>query len=313
MFNRRSLLAATGLGFVSTRSRGDSGRSPAARVGHITDSHITPDRDAPKGMAQLFDHMARECKPSLVLHTGDTVMSVDGKVTGAEAAPQIAVWRAAAARSPAPIKACLGNHDIWDGAGPTAEIPADKKGVGLMTGVLGMPAPWYSFDHAGWHIIALSSVATWPRIGELGGEQFAWLAADLKHTPRERPVLVLSHLPILSVTSSVYGDETRKGRDVVVPGGWQHFDCFQISELFRRHPNVRVCLSGHMHTQDRCEYRGVSYICGGAACGAWWEGAEYGFPPCYGNLALYPDGKFDYTFVDYGWPARQYKGKQLPG
>jgi hypothetical protein len=68
-----------------------------------------------------------------------------------------------------------------------------------------------------------------------------------------------------------------------------------------------------MHTQDRCEYRGVTYVCGGAASGAWWRGAEYGFPPSYGSLDLHPDGGFDYRFVDYGWPAREYKGKRLDG
>ena len=34
-----------------------AGRAPALRVAHITDVHITKDRDAAKGVAALFAHM----------------------------------------------------------------------------------------------------------------------------------------------------------------------------------------------------------------------------------------------------------------
>ena len=55
------------------------------------------------------------------------------------------------------------------------------------------------------------------------------------------------------------------------------------------------------------------YVCGGAASGAWWNGSEYGFPPCYGKLDLFADGTFTYDFVDYGWTARKWQGKELKG
>lgn len=318
MLDRRQLLttgaATAGLGLVTSRSAGSSGKAAATRFAHVTDVHITPDKDAPRGVAQMFAHMlARADKPELVINSGDTVMAVDGGVTGAKAAAQIALWKAATKAVPVPIRSCLGNHCVWGGTDPTPDAPADKKGFGLMVAATGMPAPYYSFDHGGWHFVALNSVSAWPDYGALTAEHFAWLKADLAATPRETPVCVFSHLPILSVTSLAYGDSCRKADGNLVPKVWQHADCWAITELFRRHPNVRLCLSGHMHTRDRCEYRGVWYICGGAASGAWWGGAEYGFEPCYGAVTLYPDGKFDYEFVDYGWPARTWRGKQLPG
>jgi hypothetical protein len=251
--------------------------------------------------------------PDVVLNTGDSVMAVDGKVPGAKAAAQIALWKEAVKACKVPLFSCLGNHDVWDGVSPTADVPAEKKGYRLMTEVLGMPAPYYSFDRGGWHFISLNSVSNWPKFGALTPEHFEWLKDDLKKTPRGMPVCVLSHLPILSVTSSVYGDECRKGNDVLIPGIWQHADCWAITEVFRRHPNVKLCLSGHMHTCDRCEYRGVWYVCGGAVSGAWWDGSEYGFPPCYGRLDLFADGAFTYEFVDYGWSARKWSGKELKG
>lgn len=302
-----ALAGAAGLPGLLSTARGAE-RTPVTTLAHITDVHITDKLDASKGTTAMFAHMARR-KPDLVLNTGDSVMAIDGKVTGTRAAEQIAIWKEAIRHSPAPIRSCLGNHDVWDGLDPTDAIPATKKGFALMTGVHGMPSPYYSFDHKGWHIVALNSLANWPKYGTLGEEQTDWLKSDLAKT--KLPTVVLSHLPILSVTSLVYGDGQRKGNDVLVPGVWQHADCWEISEIFRRNPQVKLCLSGHMHTCDRVEYRGVWYICGGAASGAWWNGSEYGFPPCYGALDLFADGTFTYEFVDYGWSARTWRGKEL--
>jgi 3',5'-cyclic-AMP phosphodiesterase len=316
--NRRGALAAGAalatLPFVSSRSAASGEKKPCARFAHLTDIHITKDRKAPAGVAAMFGHLLgrKGDKPEFLIDSGDTVMDLAANVTGAKAAEQIDLWKAAIKGVNLPLFACLGNHDVWSGKEPTDAIPADRKGFKLMTGVLGMPAPYYSFDRAGWHFIMLNSIDDWPKgMGYLTKEQFTWLKDDLKKTPREKPICVVSHLPIVSVTSTLYGDATKKGNQNVVPGVWQHSDCWAISEVFRRYPNVKLCLSGHMHTCDRVEYRGVWYICGGAVSGAWWDGSEYGFPPCYGLVTLYPDGGFDYEFVDYGWSIREWKGKQL--
>lgn len=312
MLDRRELLAAGALvlpGLLST-TRAES-RKAVLRVAHITDVHITKDRQSVQGVAAMFAHLfgRKEWRPALVLSSGDQVMAVDGKVTGTKAAEQIALWKTAVKDCPVPLRACLGNHDVWDGVGPTDEVPAEKKGFKLMTEVLGMPAPYYSFDQGGWHFVMLNSMCNWPKYAYLSPEHFDWLKADLAKT--KLPTIVVSHVPILSVTSQVYGDGCRKNNDNVVPGIWHHADCWAISEVFRRNPHVKLCLSGHMHTCDRCEYRGVWYVCGGAASGAWWQGSEYGFPPCYGAIDLFADGTFTYEFVDYGWKAREWKGKQL--
>jgi len=289
---------------------------PVLQIGHVTDIHITRQRDAIPGTAQMFSHMlgGGNWKPSLILNTGDSIMKLDAKeMTGNMATREIGLWRETIQSLAVPMKSCLGNHDMWNGLEPENSRQAAQKPADLMIEALGIPAAYYSFDQSGWHFIALNSVATWPKMGELGATQLEWLRADLQKTPKTTPVLVFSHFPILSVTSSVYGDSCRKNGSTVIPGTWQHVDCWEISEIFRQHGNVKLCLSGHMHTQDRCEYRGTSYVCGGAVSGAWWDGAEYGFPPCYGKINLHANGDFDYEFVDYKWHARQWKGKQYLG
>jgi 3',5'-cyclic AMP phosphodiesterase CpdA len=314
--NRRDVLLASfgtaALGTISTVRAAETAK-PVLKAAHITDVHITHDRESPAGVAAMFKHMLgqKTGAPEVILNTGDTVMAVDGKVSGKRAAQQIELWKTAIQNVKIPIRSCLGNHDVWDGFEPTDAIPETKKRFTLMKEVMSLPATYYSFDLAGWHFIALNSVEMWPKYGEVGAEQFQWLINDLKKTPKETPVCVLSHLPIVSVTSSLYGDGQKKDDGVLIPKVWQHRDCWEISEVFRRFPNVKLCLSGHMHTQDRCEYRGVWYICGGAASGAWWSGSEYGFAPCYGSLDFYANGSFEYRFVDYDWKARGWKGKEL--
>src|SRR5262245_28879258 len=184
MDRRQSFAALAGLGLVSTAP---AGSAPSLRAAHITDLHITAGLDAPKGAAGLFAHLLgqKDWRPDLILNSGDAVMAIDGKVSGAKAAEQIALWKAAVKGVPVPSRSCLGNHDVWNGHEPTDAVPASKKGFALMTEVLGMPGPYYSFDQGGWHFIALNSVCNWPNYGELSDEHFGWLKDDLKKTPRE--------------------------------------------------------------------------------------------------------------------------------
>jgi hypothetical protein len=53
-----------------------------------------------------------------------------------------------------------------------------KKGFKLMSEVLGLPSPYYSFDRGGWHFIVLNSVINWPQYGTLSAEHFEWLRDD---------------------------------------------------------------------------------------------------------------------------------------
>jgi hypothetical protein len=81
-----------------------------------------------------------------------------------------------------------------------------------------------------------------------------------------------------------------------------HLDSKRFGQLFLQHPNVRLCLSGHLHQIDRADYRGVTYLTNPAVCGNWWKGKHLGaFGEMYTVLDLHPDGTFDYQHVSYGW------------
>ena len=86
-------------------------------------------------------------------------------------------------------------------------------------------------------------------------------------------------------------------------GGLQHLDLGKIHTLFKKYPNVKLCLSGHLHVIDRVDYFGVSYLSNPAVCGNWWKPTPHldRFGEMYTTLDLFKDGTFDVQYVDYGW------------
>jgi hypothetical protein len=52
---------------------------------------------------------------------------------------------------------------------------------------------------------------------------------------------------------------------------------------------------------DRAEYNGVTYICDGAVCGAWWKGNHAECDEGYGVFDLFDDGTFAHRYITYGW------------
>jgi predicted phosphodiesterase len=114
-------------------------------------------------------------------------------------------------------------------------------------------------------------------------------------------VALLSHIPILSASAFLFAEQ--KNNAFHYGCALVHTDCVKLKDLFAKHPNVKLSLSGHLHTLDRVDYNGVSYLCNGAVCGAWWKGRHKDCDEGYAVLDLYNDGSFDHEYVKYGWKA----------
>ena len=56
---------------------------------------------------------------------------------------------------------------------------------------------FYSFDHRGFHFIALDNVSL--AKPEVGPEQRAWLAKDLARFPKTAPIVVFTHRPLFDL------------------------------------------------------------------------------------------------------------------
>ncbi|HRK20380.1 MAG TPA: hypothetical protein PLX06_01135, partial [Fimbriimonadaceae bacterium] len=110
------------------------------------------------------------------------------------------------------------------------------------------------------------------------------------------------HIPILSACALFDGPNERPSY-WHLPGAWMHLDARRLKDLFKKHPNVKACISGHIHLVDSVRYLGVQYMCNGAASGGWWKGPHQECKNGYALLDFYNDGTVLRRYVDYEWKA----------
>ena len=286
------LLPSVSLGFTEETQK------PVLRIAHLTDVHLKDELGAPAKFAKCLHHLQEQNpKVDLVLNGGDVVFDMNKENISTIDKQWQLLNNTMKNECSLPVRYCLGNHDIWWNENSKADTFYGKK---YSMDKLNLVKPYYSFIQNGWKFIVLDSVhldidQTW-YIGKLGDEQFNWLESELKTTNPEMPVLVMSHIPILTALLMIEDDIVNKW---TMLGGDMHTDTSKIISLFYKHPNVKLCLSGHLHMKDKVVYNGVTYLCNGAVSGAWWNGNRRETAPGYGLIDLFADGSFEEKYVNY--------------
>jgi 3',5'-cyclic AMP phosphodiesterase CpdA len=281
------------------------------RVAHLTDIHVQPERRADQGMAACLKHVQEQKdRPDVIFTGGDLVMDSFEQSHSRTKLQWDLFTRILKDDCGLPLEHCLGNHDIWGWNRKKSETTGDEPQYGKKWAVelLGLPGMYRSIDRAGWHFVFLDSVSPDGDgyVGKLDDAQFEWLAADLKGVREKTPVMVVSHIPILA--ACVLNDtesKAEKERAFKVSTSLMMSDSRRIRTLFANHPNVKLCLSGHIHQVDRVDFNGVTYLCDGAVSGAWWRGRNHECSEGYALIDLYDDGRFDHQYVTYGWVAER--------
>lgn len=306
--------AALGGGLTATAGAAPGEPRPAQtrrvlRIAHLSDIHIQPERMAAQGLTACLHHVQELTdRPDLILTGGDLVMdSIDADESRTRVQWELfrSVMRSECGL---PVEHCIGNHDVWGLNRKASRTTGSERLYGKKWAmeVLGLDRPYRAFSRAGWRFIVLDS--TYPKgqsyIGRLDEAQFEWLEEELARTDAKTPMLVLSHIPILSAAAFLDGKREETG-DWRVPAAWMHIDLRRIKDLFARHSNVKLCLSGHLHLVDRVDYAGVTYLCNGAVCGGWWNGSYQECEPGYALVDLYADGSFERNYVTYGWKVEK--------
>ena len=284
-----------------------AGSPRALRFALMTDVHMFDKKNAPRGFAKALTHcQGLDDPPTLIVTGGDNIMDAY-ETPLAQAQGQFdlvkTIYRD---HCDLPVRWCIGNHDVWgfDKEKTGADGSETLWGKGKPVDEFEMPGRYYAFDTGGWRMLILDSTqfnAERPPgyLGRIDAEQFAWLTRTLEATPAERPLLVVSHIPILTVT--VFEDAPTDDFACKIPGGWMHYDSKAVRHLLERHPNVRLCLSGHTHRIDRVDWRGITYVCCGAVSGSWWNGDRGHTEEGYMLVDLYEDGSFETRYVAYNW------------
>ncbi len=317
--NRRSFATLAGLAGISAllgrenaqaapiaqQATTPSTQSRALRFAHFTDLHITPDRQSEPGMKVAFDTAQAE-GIEMILTGGDLIMDAFAAKRAQVDREWALLHKIFAAHCKVPVEHCLGNHDIFGYCLSKAELNGDEVDFGYARPLaeLKLPARWRSFDRNGWHFIVLSSVERDPNdecgyLAYLTDEQRGWLEADLAAT--KLPTVVVSHVPIVSVTGAVRDGSNVKAGKTELSGGLIHLDAGPVHGIFRKAGNVKLVLSGHTHLVDRCVADGVTYCCSGAVCGGWWKPTTTYCDPTYALIDLFVDGSFEYRIKPTGW------------
>jgi 3',5'-cyclic AMP phosphodiesterase CpdA len=220
-----------GTGIVWTMSGGVStstllGTAKASDAGfsflQISDSHVGFDKPAnPNALATLEEAIVKvgalPAKPAFMIHTGDiTHLSKDTQFDDA---------RQVIGRAGLDVHYVPGEHDIIDENNGKAYL--DRYGKG--TKGFG----WYSFDDHGVHFVGLVNVVDLKGggMGNLGAEQLAWLADDLKARSASTPIVVFAHIPLWTIAPD---------------WGWGTEDSAQALQLLSRFGSVTI-LNGHIH------------------------------------------------------------------
>ena len=298
---RDILIGAPGVaaGYLTAKVLADT-RGPTDRRGfriaHLTDVHILPKRGPEKSFAEALEH-AQGRGAELIINGGDAIMDASDTKMSLVETYWSAYNRILKEHNSLPVINVLGNHDVfgWSSRDRRVEFKAEALQR------LGLEKPYYSLEKAGWKLIVLDSIAWAPERprgykADLGLDQQQWLTAELEST--KLPTCVISHIPILSACAFFDGPNEETD-DWTVPGAWMHLDARALNDLFSKHPQVKLCLSGHIHLVDSVRFVRVEYFCDGAVSGYYWKGPYQGFGPGYALVDLLPDGSYRHEMVYY--------------
>lgn len=270
------------------------------RIAHITDTHIQPHIGAAKGFEKCLHHIqSLENSCDFVINGGDAIMGMHGASENSIGKQWELYNEILKSENTLPIYNCLGNHDIYR---KNKSIQSFKDGKKDALDQIALAKSYYAFEAKNWKIIVLDSIQPTAEEkgyqGKINEEQLDWLKNELIITPKNKSILIVSHIPILSACVFLDGKNFKNG-EWRVPETWMHGDAEDLVELFAKHPNIKLAISGHIHLNDRIEYNQVTYCCNGAVSGNWWMGSYKQTKPGYALIDLFEDGSFENKYVVY--------------
>lgn len=306
--NRNNFLKTTaaiaGSTLLPSLSFAEETKKKPLRFAHITDIHVKPGAIPEAGMAKALNHVQQlSPRVDFIINGGDSIMdALDADKPKTQT--QWDLFKGILKKENSlPVYHCIGNHDVWGWFIKENKPDQDRLyGKVWVVETLEMPRRFYSFTKGKWHFIVLDSTQLNPAggyIARLDPEQLDWLQQELKQTDPGLYICLVSHIPILSICAGLYFDKTEQNGDLMIKRNLMHTDFLQLRKIFMQYPNLKTCISGHIHMQDQLDYLGIKYYCNGAVCGNWWSGAFNDFAPGYALMEFYDDGTTRRTMVEY--------------
>ena len=290
------LILATNV--VSQNSKSQDGESFS--FAFLTDIHLKPEMNAPKGFQMAIDKV-NELNPDFVLTGGDLVYDVM-RGNQARGDTLFSLYKKMSAGFNMPVYNTLGNHDLFAiyAESPETSDHPDYK-YGMFERYIGKT--YYSFDHKGWHFIVLNSLDVTENkryTGVFGEEELKWLKNDLAKVDTLTPVVLTTHLPMITSRAQVKGSN---GRGNVSNSA-------EIFQMLENYKSVLI-LQGHIHWKEYGVINDrIHYITGGSIAGNGWKGRRHNTKE--GFVLVHVNGDdFTWEYVDHGWEAERLKIRSL--
>lgn len=307
LLDRRRFLSlsasAAAASAISNKAFAQTPAAPASKPGSLsfvffTDTHTEPELSASEGTAMALREI-RSLKPDFCIQGGDHCFDLNAVPRERSMMLLDLYQKTEHALDGIPVHHTLGNHDVF-GAGLSS-------GVGNADPLYGKKAfaqrfdskTFYSFDRKGYHFIILDSIGI-TADGEFEGvvdtAQLAWLTADLKAQPAGTPIVVVSHIPLVTAITQYNTEFSLAGKkhNYFTVG-----NAYDVLPLFEGH-NIIAVLQGHTHVNETVYWRNTPYITSGAVCGNWWKGPRWGTPEGFTVVEL-EGGRAHWRYDTYGW------------
>lgn len=270
-------------------------------IAFISDIHVKPSEVAEAGMAKALQNVNQlKPRPEFIFNGGDCIMDALAATKEKTKTQWDLFNKIMLSENKLPVKYCIGNHDIWAWQLKDADKTDSLYGKSWWLQQTGYAKTYYSYTHHDWHFIVLDSVQenNGGYIALLDEEQFNWLSNEL-NSNKEKFICIVSHIPIMSFCSAMFFNDMLPNGDWKLSRALLHTDARKIKTLFKKYPNIKACLSGHIHLQDEVEYLGIKYYCNGAVSGNWWGGPFQDFAPAYALFDFYNDGSVERKIIEY--------------
>ena len=310
--NRRDLLKSLALtGAAGTLGvRTAPGQAPAAHAGsfrflYFTDTHIQPELHAAEGCRMCFNQMVHE-PVEFAICGGDLVFDALA-VDRSRAHMLWDLYKQTSSSLHVPVNYVIGNHDVFGITPKSGVAPSDPE-YGKKAFQDRYGATHYSFDHKGWHFIVLDSIGLHPDgtwTGEVGNEQLAWLRTDLEKAGKTIPIIVITHVPLVTgaVNYVPRNEWLQKTTNVgTLVDTLMVTDAAEVIDALISY-NVRVVLQGHTHVNEEIEFRGLRFMTSGAVSGNWWRGIRAGSAEGYSVVTVRANHSIQRSYRTYGFHA----------
>ncbi|MCX6232056.1 MAG: metallophosphoesterase [Bacteroidetes bacterium] len=287
-----SLLLVIGLHFNTLQAQKEN----SFRFVFMTDIHMTYDHNAAAGLKQAIK-TAESYKPDFIVTGGDLIMdALDQTYSRADSLYRL--YEKLTKKTKLPVYNCMGNHEIW-GWARSASVDTTNEEYGKGMFVKRLAPAYYSVDLHGWHFIFLSSIQRDYKGVYFGGideKQMEWLRNDLIKTDVKTPVVIVTHIPLMTLQAQYfYGSMASNGPGDVIT------NAKDVLKLFNKH-NLKLVLQGHLHYYEKMEVNNISFITGGAVSASWWSGPYHGTEEGFVVLDI-KGNKIKANYHDFGWKA----------